>query len=84
VVSKAPPHYKDIVMPKNTAMGIYISGFAFLMGFGFVWHIVWMILLGLVGAIACVIIRSFDEETEYIIPAAEVARIEAEKIPYYQ
>jgi cytochrome o ubiquinol oxidase subunit 1 len=84
VVTKAAPHYKDIEMPKNTAMGIYISGFAFLMGFGFVWHIIWLILLGLIGAIACVIIRSFDEETEYIIPAAEVARIEANKIPYYQ
>jgi len=76
--------YEDIEMPRNTAMGIYISGFAFLAGFGFVWHIVWMIVLGLVGAIACVIIRSFDEETEYVIPAAEVARIEANKIPYYE
>lgn len=69
--------YEDIEMPKNTAMGIYISGFAFLIGFGFVWHIVWLILAGFAGAIACVIIRSLDEETEYVIPAAEVARIEA-------
>ncbi len=75
--------YEDIIMPKNTAMGIYISGFAFLMGFGFVWHIIWLILAGLVGAIACVVIRSFDEETEYIIPAAKVVEIEAGKIPYY-
>ena len=83
VAKKAPLHYEDIEMPKNTAMGIYISGFAFLAGFGFVWHIIWAIALGLVGAIACVIVRSFDEHTEYVIPAAEVARIEAEKIPYY-
>jgi cytochrome o ubiquinol oxidase subunit 1 len=31
--------YEDIIMPKNTAMGIYISGFAFLMGFAMVWQI---------------------------------------------
>jgi cytochrome o ubiquinol oxidase subunit 1 len=71
-------------MPKNTAMGIYISGFAFLIGFGFVWHIIWMVVLGFVGAIACVIIRSFDEDTEYIIPAAEVERIERNKISFME
>ncbi len=69
--------YEDIVMPKNTAMGIYLSGFVFLAGFGFVWHIIWLIVAGLAGAIACVILRSLDEDTEYIIPAAEVERMEA-------
>jgi len=68
--------YEDIEMPKNTAMGIYLSGFAFLFGFAIVWHILWLALLGLFGAIACIIVRSFDEETEYVIPAAEVAKIE--------
>ncbi|MBI3589091.1 MAG: cbb3-type cytochrome c oxidase subunit I [Candidatus Liptonbacteria bacterium] len=69
--------YQDIHMPKNTAIGIYISGFAFLLAFAFVWHILWLGLVGLIGAIVCVIIRSFDENTEYVIPAAEIARIEA-------
>jgi cytochrome o ubiquinol oxidase subunit 1 len=68
--------YEDIIMPKNTAMGIYISGFAFLFAFALIWHITWLVLVGLVGAIACVIIRSFDEGTEYRIPAREVAKIE--------
>jgi cytochrome o ubiquinol oxidase subunit 1 len=83
-LSSLPKKYEDIEMPKNTAMGIYISGFAFLMGFGFVWHIIWLIALGLIGAVACVIVRSFDEETEYVIPAAEVARIEKNKISFLQ
>jgi cytochrome o ubiquinol oxidase subunit 1 len=69
--------YEDIHMPKNTAMGIYISGFVFLAGFALVWQIIWLIVIGLVGSIACVIIRSFDEETEYVIPAAEVERMES-------
>ena len=72
----SPVTYRDITMPKNTAMGIYISGFAFLMGFALVWHIIWLLVVGLIGAIACVVIRSFDEETEYVIPAAEVERME--------
>ena len=73
------PQYTDIEMPKNTAMGIYLSGFVFLVGFAFVWHITWLIILGLVGSIACVIIRSFDSETEYTVTAAEIAKIESRR-----
>jgi cytochrome o ubiquinol oxidase subunit 1 len=75
--AKEKPHYEDIVLPKNTGMGIYLSGFAFLVGFALVWHILWLFALGLIGAIACVIIRSLDEETEYVLSAEEIARIEA-------
>jgi cytochrome o ubiquinol oxidase subunit 1 len=73
------PKYEDIVLPKNTAMGIYVAGFVFLIGFAFVWHIFWLVVAGLIGAIACVIIRTFDEHTEYVLPAEEVAKIEARR-----
>ena len=68
--------YKDIECFKNTGMGIYISGFAFLAGFAIVWQIIWLIIVGLVGVIACIITLSFDDEMEYVLPAAEVAKIE--------
>jgi cytochrome o ubiquinol oxidase subunit 1 len=71
--------YQDIEMPKNTAMGIYVSAFCLLLGFAMVWHIWWLAVFGLIGAIVCVIIRAFDEETEYVIPAAEVERMEKAK-----
>jgi cytochrome o ubiquinol oxidase subunit 1 len=71
--------YEDIVMPKNTAAGIYLSGFALLFGFAMVWHILWLILASIIGAVVCLIVRSFDEDTEYVIPAAEVAKIEARR-----
>jgi cytochrome o ubiquinol oxidase subunit 1 len=71
-----PIKYEDIEMPKNTAMAIYLSGFIFILSFGLVWHIIWLAALGLICSIACVIIRSFDEDTEYILPAAEVERLE--------
>lgn len=72
-------HYKDIEMPKNTAMGIYISAFAFLLGFALVWHILFFALIGFVGVIACVIKVSFEENTEYVLTAAEIAKIEASR-----
>ena len=70
------PKYEDFHMPKGTASGIYISAFAFLVGFGFVWHIYWMVFVGIIGAIVCTITRTFDEETEYTLTAAEVQKTE--------
>ncbi len=70
--------YEDIHMPKNTASGIYISIFAFLAGFAFVWQIVWLIVVGLLGVIVCVIARAYKEDSSYILPAAEVEKLEAE------
>jgi cytochrome o ubiquinol oxidase subunit 1 len=68
--------YEDIRMPKNTATGIYISIFAFLVGFGFVWDILWLVVISFIGIIAVVISRTFDEHTEYVIPAEEVERLD--------
>lgn len=68
--------FEDIHMPRNTAAGIYISAFAFLAGFGFVWHIVWLIVLGILGILVCIIRRTFNEDTEYTITAAEVEKLE--------
>lgn len=70
--------YQDIVMPKNTPMGVYISIFCFFLGFALVWHILWLAILGLAGAIICTILISFDDHMEYVLPAAKVAEIERE------
>ncbi len=73
------PHYEDIHMPRNTAMGFSIAGISFVMGFGLVWHIWWLAAVSLAGIIALLFVRSFDYDTEYYVPAAEVARIEAKR-----
>lgn len=70
------PQYVDIHMPKNTASGIYISALAFLAGFGFVWHINWLAVLSMVGIVVVLVVRLFDEDTEYTIPAAVVEEME--------
>lgn len=68
--------YEDIVLPRNTSLGIYISGFGFLVGFGLVWSIFWLIAIGLIGVIACMVLRSLDTHTEYELPAEEVKKME--------
>jgi len=70
------PRYEDIVLPKNSYVGLFVAGFAFMAGFGFIWHIIWMIALGLLGVIVSVIVRSFADDTEYTIKAATVKKLE--------
>ncbi len=70
------PVYEDILMPKNTASGIYISIFAFFAGFAFVWHIMWLAVVSLLAIIICVVVRTFNEHTEYVIPAHEVEKLD--------
>jgi cytochrome o ubiquinol oxidase subunit I len=68
--------YEDIVLPKNSYVGLFIAGFAFMAGFGFIWHIIWMIVLGILGIIISVIARSFVDDTEYVIDAPTVKKLE--------
>lgn len=77
--SKKPPAYEDITLAKNTPLAIYVSVFAFLAGFALVWHIIWLAAAGIIGAVVCVIIRAFDDETEYVVTAAEVKRLETKR-----
>lgn len=72
------PQYEDILMPKNSPLGLYIGIFAFLFCFGIVWYMFWLAGLGLIGVIACILIRLCEKETEYFIPAEEVEKTEAE------
>jgi cytochrome o ubiquinol oxidase subunit 1 len=70
------PVYRDIHMPANTSAGLLVSMFSLVLGFAAVWHIWWLAVIGLVGAIGTVIARSFDDHTDYYIPADTVQLIE--------
>lgn len=75
---KQEKHYEDILIPRNTGLGFLIALCAFFFGFGVIWHIVWMIVLSVLGIIVCLTHRSFqtEEETEYVLRGEEVRRIE--------
>lgn len=72
--------YEDIHIPKNTAAGIYISIFAFFVGFAFVWEITWMAVVSMIGIIVVFIVRGFNEEPEYTITAGEVRQLEEARV----
>jgi len=68
---------EPIIVPNNTAAGVYIGAFAFLFGFGFIWHIVWLIIVGLIGVIYSVLVRLSEDTTEHEISVNEIKKTEA-------
>ncbi|PXW27201.1 cytochrome o ubiquinol oxidase subunit I [Paraburkholderia caballeronis] len=71
-----PAQYEDIHMPRNTGAGFVIAAFCMLLSFSLVWHMWLFAAVGIVGAIVTFIVRSYDQDVDYYVPAAEVARIE--------
>lgn len=74
--SKKKQKYEDITLPKNSGLGLIIGACSFLIGFGLIWHMWWLAILGLIGVIATVIIRSSDDHTEYVLTASEVKKLD--------
>jgi cytochrome o ubiquinol oxidase subunit I len=70
------PRYHDIEMPRNSPTGFVCAFFATVMGFALIWHIWWMVAAGFVGAVATFVVFAWRDHDEYVIPAAEVARVD--------
>ena len=76
IAYQPPARYEDILMPKYSAFGVLIGGLSFVFGFAMVWHIWWLAALGMVLIAITIIVRSSDDDTEYLLPAGEVEKIE--------
>jgi cytochrome o ubiquinol oxidase subunit 1 len=75
-LEKSEPHYHDVDMPRNSPTGFVCAFFASIMGFALIWHIWWMVIAGGIGAFATFVAFAWRDHDEYVIPAAEVARID--------
>ena len=63
-------------MPRNSPTGFICAFFATFMGFALIWHIWWLAALAGVGAYATFVVFAWRDQDEYVIPAAEVAKID--------
>jgi len=70
------PIYKDIWLPKRSGAGIIIGGFALAFGIAVIWHIWWLLIVGLIGVVVTLIIRLTNDDTEEVLTAAEIAKHE--------
>ena len=65
--------YRDIHMPRNTSAGLIIGLFSLAIGFALVWHIWWLAIAGFLGVVVTLILRSYNDDIDYIISAETVA-----------
>jgi cytochrome o ubiquinol oxidase subunit I len=75
-LGSSAPDYRDVEMPRNSPTGFVCAFFATIMGFALIWHIWWMVVAGAIGAFATFVAFAWRDHDEYVIPAAEVARID--------
>lgn len=73
---KKPEKYERIHMPRNTGAGFIIGALSIAFGFGFVWHIWWMVWLSLFGMIGTFIKFNFGTDKDYYVEIDEVEAIE--------
>ncbi|HEX4178500.1 MAG TPA: cytochrome o ubiquinol oxidase subunit I, partial [Rhizomicrobium sp.] len=71
--------YEPIEIPNNSPTGFVTAFFAVVMGFAAIWHIWWMVVLGLLGAFVTFIVFAWRKQDEYELPADELAQMEHER-----
>lgn len=74
------PHkseYRDIHLPKNSPLGVYIGLAALVFGLAIVWHIWWLALISVIAAIVLIVIRTMDDDSEFTITAEELFKLDA-------
>ncbi|MBE2898513.1 cytochrome o ubiquinol oxidase subunit I [Pasteurellaceae bacterium 20609_3] len=74
--SSKPAHYSPIHMPNNTSVGVLLALLSLGFGFGFVWHIWWMVIATTIAMFALTIGYAFWRDNDHIIPVEEVERTE--------
>jgi cytochrome o ubiquinol oxidase subunit I len=74
------PAYETIEVPRNTPTGFITAFFAVMLGFAGIWHIWWMAIVGLVAAAVTALVFGWSENREQEIPAAELARLERNRL----
>src|SRR5262249_9118598 len=75
----AEPKYEPIEVPRNSPTGFITAFFSTMTGFALIWHIWWMVALGIVAAYAVFVWFAWRDTVEYSIPAEEVARYDRER-----
>lgn len=79
-VPKSKRHYEDIELPLNTSIPFYIGMLSMVFGFAVVWYIWWLAIVTFVGIVALVIVRLSQSDTNMIISASEVEKMENERL----
>jgi cytochrome o ubiquinol oxidase subunit I len=73
------PQYEPIEMPVNSPTGFITAFFTTVLGFAAIWHIWWLVILGILGAWATFTVFAWRDHHEFEIPADEVERLDRQR-----
>jgi cytochrome o ubiquinol oxidase subunit 1 len=79
-VAAVEPAYETIEMPRNSPIGFVIAFFAVVAGFSAIWHIWWIVILGLLAIAVTFLVFGWSEDREREVPANEIARMERARL----
>jgi cytochrome o ubiquinol oxidase subunit 1 len=79
-VAAARP-YVPLHVPRNNPTGFFLAFFAVVLGFALIWHIWWLAIAGLLGALAVGLRQAWRTDTEIVIPAEQVAAFYGKEAP---
>jgi cytochrome o ubiquinol oxidase subunit 1 len=79
-LSPAEPVYEPIALPRNSPIGFITAFFAVVTGFALIWHIWWIVILGLLAAAVTILVFGWSDEREHEISATEIAQMERARL----
>jgi cytochrome o ubiquinol oxidase subunit 1 len=68
--------FLPIHMPRNTGAGAILSAISLAVGFGLIWHIWWLAIVGMITLVAVAIGHSFNQARDETIPVEAVVLAE--------
>jgi cytochrome o ubiquinol oxidase subunit I len=72
--------YETIHVPHNSATGFVTAFFAVVTGFALIWHIWWIVILGLLAAATTILMFGWEDDREREISPGEIARLERARV----
>ena len=73
------PDYVDIHMPNNSPTGVVCAFFATVTGFALIWHIWWLVILGMLGAWGTFVIFAWRDKDEHEVRASELEQADRDR-----
>jgi cytochrome o ubiquinol oxidase subunit 1 len=70
------PAYRPIDVPLNAPIGFINAFFVVISGFAMIWHIWWLAIFGVLGAIVATLVFAFRDKDEMEIPVEQLARFD--------
>ncbi len=71
--ARAPTDYADIEIPARSANGFVTAVFAVLTGFALVWHVWWVVIAGMTGALLTLLAFGWTPRRDSIVAAGDLA-----------